>query len=249
MNRLFIRIGHVLAVFALLFATACETPVPEELKIDVSPLSVVIPAEGGTAEVKATVPLAWKVEINATWLTMSPSSGEKGSHTIVFSAQKNETGETRTAAAVISIDNPDLSEVDPVTVTISQASVEVTPPEPEPELTLSSNSLAIGHEGGNLSVKVTSNVAWTASAEAADVTVTPSRGEAGETTVVIAVAENKVEQNRQTRVTFTYSDKTAVLTISQEAAPHQEDPEFGVGGEINGWTYGGDIDFEEFDLT
>ena len=251
MNKLLIRIGHALAVIVL-FATACDTPLPENLKIEVDPLSVVIPAEGGTAEVNATVPLAWKVDLNATWLTMSPTSGEKGSYTIVFSAQKNETGETRTASAVISIDSPELSEVAPATVTISQPAVEVTPPEPEPELTLSpSGTLTIGYEGGNLSVKVTSNVPWTASAGAEDVTVTPARGEAGETNVVIAVAENKVEQNRETRVTFTYADKTAVLTIAQEAAPHQEEPapEFGVGGEVNGWTYGVDIVFEEVDLT
>lgn len=254
MKRFLMRIGHALAVFAFLCATACETPENGDVTIEVNPLSVVIPAEGGTAEVKATVPLAWKVDIQADWLEMSPSSGAKGSYTIVFSASKNETGQTRTASAVISIDDPEVEGVEPVTVAISQPSVEVTPPgpgpDPDPELTLSpSGTLSIGHEGGRLSLTVTSNVAWTASVEAADVTVTPASGDAGETTVVISVAENKVEKARETSVTFSYAGKTAVVTIAQEAAPHQEDLGFGVGGEVNGWTYGGTIDFEEVDLT
>ena len=250
MNKFLVRIGRALAVFALLSATACEMPENGDLKIDVNPLSVVIPAEGGTAEVNATVPLAWKVDIKADWLEMSPSSGEKGSYTIVFSASKNETGQTRTASAVISIDDPDLTDVDPVTVTVSQPAAEVTPQQPDPVLSFSTgNSLTVGHEGGRLSLTVTSNVAWTASTEAADVTITPASGEAGETAVVISVAENKLEEARETRVTFSYAGKTAVITIAQEAAPHQEDPEFGVGGEVNGWTYGGTIGFEEVDLT
>ena len=343
MIKTFMRIGFALGAFAMLFATACEEVAPDELNFKVSPLSVSIAAEGGSAEVQAEIPLAWSVSFQADWLRMAPTSGDKGTYTLVFSAQKNDTGETRTATAVVSVQNTQETDFQPITITVIQTSVAVVPPTPdpalsfsngtsfhldekggtvrftvtsnvpwtlenslsdftvtptsgqagetgvvvtvpantvekertavltfkyadktaqvsitqdaatpappEPQLTISpSNSITAGYEGGSFTLTVTSNVEWTASKEAEDVSIRPTSGSAGTTTVVSAVAENKVEKVRETRVTFTYSGKTAVVTITQAAAPHQDNPAVGVGGEINGWEYGGTITFEETEI-
>ena len=333
--------GLLCGAIAMLFAIGCEEEAPEELTFSVSPRSVSIPAEGGSAEVKAEVPAAWSVDIDARWVQIVPASGDKGTYTIVFSAQKNDTGETRTATAVVSVMKTDEA-TDPasITITVIQTSVAVEPPAPDPVLTFSGetsynmdekggvvqfsvnsnvpwtvenslqaftvtptsgvagetavvvtvpentvqearrailtfkygtkssqvtisqdaakptppepsltlsagNKMTIGYQGGSLRLTVSSNVAWTASVEADDISVKPSSGEAGDPAVVIEIAENKVEKNRETHITFSYSDKSVVLTIVQEAAPHQENPEVGIAGEINGWQYGGTISFEE----
>ena len=341
MSKTFTRMGLALMAFAALFATACEeAPINEVIKVD--PPSVTIKAEGGSATVSAQIPLAWSVSINASWVSMTPSSGDKGTYTFVFTAEKNETGETRTAQAVVSVSVPDAT-VPPVPITITQPSVTVDPPQPpvtptisfspttsyeldadggavrfivtsnvawtvenslpaftvaptsgqagetgvvvtvpqnttqearqavltfhygdktaqvtvsqaapkapEPSLTFSSgDKLTIGHQGGRLTLKVTSNVAWTATTEAADVTINPAGGSAGETAIVIEVGANTVESNRVTHITFAYAGKTATLTITQEAAPHQENPPVGIGSEVKGWEYGGNIVFEEVDI-
>lgn len=77
-------------------------------------------------------------------------------------------------------------------------------PEADPEIIFSSNNpeLVFTSLGGDLAISFTSAAKWTASVDKAWCTVSPSRGEAGECTVVLNAGEN-----------FTYSEREVVLTI------------------------------------
>lgn len=77
-----------------------------------------------------------------------------------------------------------------------------------------------------VSVKVKSNVAWTASAVGEWYSLSAVSGEAGETSVDVAVTENGTTNERKAQVTFSAEGRTAVLSIVQ----HGIDPDLSVAG-------------------
>ena len=87
-------------------------------------------------------------------------------------------------------------------------------------------SLVLGPGKGTVSVKVNSNAAWTASAAGEWYSLSLATGEAGETTVDVAVTENGTIEERNAHVTFSAEGKTAVLSIAQRGI----DPELSVAG-------------------
>jgi len=239
MNRLSKRTGILLAGAALFAFSSCDgNTVTELLKIDVSQKSVTIPAEGGSGSVSITVPLKWEATVSGSWFSVSPTSGEAGTATLNFEAQKNETGETRTGSATVSAEG-----LDAVTITVSQPSVEVTPPVPDTELGASVESLSFEAAGGSLSFEISANKDWTASvANAAWLTLDKTSGNGGATLVATA-AENTAAEARRAVITVTSEEKTVSVTVSQKAA--EPDVVGGIGGDVDDWDDGPDLDFDE----
>ena len=95
-------------------------------------------------------------------------------------------------------------------------------PEPQPEaaLSLDKSVAAFEAEGGFETVNVTSNVAWTA-AGPEWISIAPASGN-GDTAVKLTAAVNEVQEARSGKVTFTYSDKTAEVSVNQAAAAAPE---------------------------
>ncbi len=87
-------------------------------------------------------------------------------------------------------------------------------------LALDTETLDFDHAGGTGTVKViTKNETWTATVAGEGVTVNPTQGPAGETSVTVTMAKNEGNM-RSATVTFAVpSGKSKVLTVNQAAAP------------------------------
>lgn len=93
--------------------------------------------------------------------------------------------------------------------------------EPVPETTLSLDDAAnatlnLSTEACQKVVNFTTNVAWTASADAEWITVTPAEGVAGTAIeLTIAVTENDTYDNRAGKVTITAAEKAVEIAVNQ----------------------------------
>jgi len=219
MDKLFTKIGILLAGVAFFALFSCEENGPDgpdvpdvQLKIDLSTKSVDIPAEGGSFSVTATIPVSWNVTASESWFSVSPSSGEVGAATLVFGADKNESGETRTGTATVSAEG-----LQSVSITVSQASVEVVPPVPDTELSVSPERLSFGPDAGTLTLGITANKDWKVSADNSWVTVDKSSGN-GNAQVSVSVTKNVSTSSRSAVITVVSEEKSATVSVVQEGA-------------------------------
>lgn len=219
MDKLFNKIGILLAGVAFFALFSCEENSPDgpdvpdvQLKIDLSTKSVDIPAEGGSFSVTATIPVSWNVIASESWFSVSPSSGEAGAATLVFGADKNESGETRTGTATVSAEG-----LQSVSITVSQASVEVVPPVPDTELSVSPERLSFGPDAGTLTLGITANKDWKVSADNSWVTVDKSSGN-GNAQVSVSVTKNVSTSSRSAVITVVSEEKSATVSVVQEGA-------------------------------
>ena len=244
MDKLFNKIGILLAGVAFFALASCgedglvgpDGP-DVQLKIDLSTKSVSIPAEGGTFSVTATIPVSWNVTASESWFSISPSSGEAGAATLVFGADKNESGEPRTGTATVSAEG-----LQSVSITVSQASVEVAPPVPDTELSVSPERLSFSADAGSDSFVITANKDWKVSADNAPWIAFDKASGNGNASIRVSVTKNTVQQERSAVITVVSEEKTVSVTVVQAAA--EPDPEdVGIGGGVNDWGDGNDIGF------
>lgn len=152
---------------------------------------------GGSDVVAVTSNTNWTATVSdgADWVTVAPSNGEAGETAATVTVAANETAEARNAT---------------VTFVAGEASVEYSVSQEALSVTLSQSNFAVAGEGGNTTVSVTANAAWTAASSADWVTVDPAAGETGATEVTVTVAENPVEEERTATVTFAINENVKV---------------------------------------
>lgn len=84
----------------------------------------------------------------------------------------------------------------------------------DPELSLSTGQASLKAEGGSVSVTVSSNMNWTATGDPW-ITISPSSGNKGTSTVNMTVGANTGSSIRKGGVTFTCGSLTRSVTITQ----------------------------------
>ncbi len=117
---------------ALLLCAGCDM-IPTVTPF--SPLSqtVEINAAGGSITVAFSAPAAWSASCDAEWLTLSATSGEKGTNALTLSATRNDSGAER--QVVISLNAAELNENG--SITVSQKAYEAPgsdDPSPDPSV-------------------------------------------------------------------------------------------------------------------
>ena len=117
---------------ALLLCAGCDM-IPTVTPF--SPLSqtVEINAAGGSITVAFSAPAAWSASCDAEWLTLSATSGEKGTNALTLSASRNDSGAER--QVVISLNAAELNENG--SITVSQKAYEAPgsdDPSPDPSV-------------------------------------------------------------------------------------------------------------------
>ncbi|MBQ9475472.1 MAG: BACON domain-containing protein, partial [Bacteroidales bacterium] len=104
-------------------------------------------------------------------------------------------------------------------------------------IAVSATSASVGADASTAAVTVSSSAAWTASSSATWLTLSASKGNAGDTKVTLSAAKN-TGAARSAKVTFTCDTKTAVVTVNQSASSGATIAEFAkaFAGILDVWT-------------
>ena len=209
---------------ACLLAAACSPTDGESTtaSLEVSPSSLTFGAEDTTPQeitVTATgVEWEYAVPSSADWITVDDGTAGK----LLVSVAKNPTAEKRTAS--IRITAKDNNDLEPVSVTVTQAGSET----PEVySLTVDPAALTFEAEGAaGQSVKVTASgegITWSAAIDEAAkewITLSATEGAEGETTLTVTVQDNPDTAERSANVTLTPSVESVgpkAIRVTQEA--------------------------------
>ncbi len=159
---------------------------------EISPTSQSFEASGGTGSVNVIVASGcnWTARSNANWITITAGSSGSGNGTVSYSVSAN-TGAARTGTLTIAGQN--------FTVTQNGASCSYS-------ISPTSQSFEANGGTGSVSVTTTGGCNWTASSNAAWVTITAGGNGSGNGTVSYSVAANTSSNSR-----------TSMLTIAGQA--------------------------------
>ena len=186
-------------------------------------------AAAGRVTVQLSANYAWTAEASESWIAVSPASGDAGAQ-VVISVSENTVVSAREGKVVFRSEG-------------LTAEFAVKQKGATPVLEASPTSAQLPAEGGEFRFTVTSNMAWTATAGVAWITLAPASGDGGTVSVVGTVAANDTYEVRTATVTISAGDQASVtIVVSQEAA---ENPVGGVGGDVNDWGDGGDVIFNQ----
>ena len=152
----------------------------------------------------------WTASSDASWLTVTPASGKASDAkvSITIKAEKNDTFDARTAKVNVTAGE------NSAVITVNQAGKDVV-------FTLSDQQLNAETAGLEKTIEFESNADWTASSDASWLTVTPASGKASDAKVSITIKaeKNTLAKTRNAKVSVSAGSKSAVITVSQEAAP------------------------------
>ena len=168
--------------------------------------------ESTAAGSSMTIDIDSNVEFTASssesWCKVNPTSLESGKNSVDITIDANPKTESRSAVVTFSNEQYDYS----TTISVSQVAFV-------PNLEIDSEAIKATSEGTAKSVAVTSNISWSASCDADWVTITPTYGEKGNSTLKITVAANTKTVAREAVVTISNSEYKIEkqIAISQEA--------------------------------
>ena len=170
--------------------------------------SIAASVEGVTKSVSVAGNISWVATCESDWVTLTPANGEKGTSTLKVSVAKNTSTSSRTAT--VKVVNSEYRVEKQITIT-QEAFV--------PELEVSDNFVSAKNEGEVKQITVTSNVPWTATCEAAWVTLSPVKGTKGTTTFTITVASNAFTAARSAKVSIVNREYsiTKEIDVNQRA--------------------------------
>ena len=109
---------------------ACDSAsgLPADKSAVITKDAVQLPPEGGRESVELTSPMDWSVTTNASWIQFDPPRGSAGTVLLTVSADKNDTGEARSALLHIIV-----GDAASLQLRVSQEPYTETPPGPGPD--------------------------------------------------------------------------------------------------------------------
>jgi hypothetical protein len=186
-------------------------PQPPACSYEVAPVAHAIAAGGAATSVTVTAAggCAWSAASAVTWITVTEGGAGSGNGTVRFTVAAN-TGAARSGTLTIA------GRAVTVNQAASAAPGPAPPPQPEPcAYTVAPTTHSAGAAGGQASSTVTaaSGCTWTATSQAAWITITQGASGAGSGTVQFTIAANTGAARTGT---ITVAGQT--VTVSQEAA-------------------------------
>ncbi|MBU1115315.1 MAG: fibronectin type III domain-containing protein [Bacteroidetes bacterium] len=150
--------------------------------------------------------LTWSVSDNASWLSVSPTSGTNGG-SVTISCTAN-SGASRSGTVTVS------SNVGSKTISVSQSSGPAI-------LSLSTTSTSFGYSGGSSAFSITNSgyntLTWTVSDNAIWLSVSPTSGTNGGSVTISCTANSGASRSGTVTVNSNVGSKT--ISVSQSAAP------------------------------
>ena len=177
-----------------------------ELKNPEAIQDLVFDNETRSIDVNFKAPAAWNIKIDeAGWIAVRPMSGEQGDASIEVSADINDNYDNRTGRVTISCGKG-----------IKDVSFEVTQVQKD-ALVLAKDNYAVKEEGGEIKIKVGSNIDYSITIDNDWISQTKTRAFV-EKELVFMVAKNNTHAARSGKITFASKDGSLKqeVTIEQE---------------------------------
>ena len=191
--------------------TPTPTPKPEEKpKVEVTTTAPILSQEGESATVTFTSTDSWTIDVtegrSVSWCSVTPTSGNKGTHTLTVTTTANDTYDERNAKVTIKAGTTTQSFV----VTQKQ----------KDGLIVTSNKMEVGTEGGEIAIEVKANVKYEYEIEeAAQSWIVSSNSRAlTASTLKFKVSENEDVSKREGKITIRSGELSETVTIYQEGS-------------------------------
>ena len=208
------KLTKYLSFLLPLFIAGCETTVGLNIDEVVTSYteSLSFTAEGGEDAIEFDILCDWEASISedADWLTLNKYSGNSGGNYINVTAEENKTIEAREAVITIYNDIYGLYK----DITVYQE-------ENTPYIALSNNELEFDINESSKSIEVESSIPWSATIVSNSdwLTITPTKGDKGKTTLKVTVKDNNTIDVRSAIIKIENSEYniSKVLTIDVKA--------------------------------
>lgn len=165
-------------------------------------------ADGGTQSITIIAGSSWSVTDAPSWVTVSPSSGSNGKIQIVVTASRNY--ETSRRTGTVSLGGADYR----MSFSVSQDAALVSD-----EISASVSSMSFTANGESMNMSVTSNFSWSTIDKPSWITISPSSGSSGTTSLTITASKSSSTTSRTGTITFgKASSATVPISVSQAAA-------------------------------
>jgi hypothetical protein len=184
------------------FGTITEAASTSTLSLSATELNFAFAGEQQSFNITSNV--NWTVSSNASWLTISPTSGSNDG-TVTATTSPNNATTSRTATITITGEG-----VTSQTITVTQAGLS-------PTLSISTTSLTFVAAGESKSIDVYSNTSWTATSNASWLTISPTSG-SNDGSVEIKAAVNTNTSQRTATVVISNGETSESVSITQAAA-------------------------------
>ena len=191
-------------------------PTPDDkpsIEIPASQSSPVLEQAGGTASISFTTDAAWTASTSenltraASWISVSPTSGNAGSHTLTITASENSTYDERNATVTLKAGTTSK------TFTVKQKQKDA--------LTVTSSKIELTAIGGQATIEVKANVQYQYEIEqSAQSWITRTATTRGLTSSTLAfnVVENEDKEKREGKITIRSGELSEIVTIYQEGS-------------------------------
>ncbi len=190
----------LLFAFAAIVLATCNNPVePDTKKLSVDPAVITCPDMGGDYEIALTANAAWSVTSDASWVSVSPQSGDGNAVISVRIAVNKEN--TESYAKLVFTSAGETAELSITRAPKAAPALEV----------VSDKEIFTPKNGGEYTIKVESNIRWSISSNASWAKVSKGVSQNNDN-ITVTVAE-----------ATTPNETTATLTI----APYGEGKEAG----------------------
>ena len=218
------NILHILLLAMIAFCWSCSgggedvptpsptpTPKPEEKpKVELTTTAPVLAQESGSATVTFTSTDSWTIDVTegraASWCSVTPTSGNKGTNTLTITTAANDTYDERNAKVTIKAGTTTQSFV----VTQKQ----------KDGLTVTSNKVEVDAEGGGIAIEVKANVKFEYEMdESAKAWIVPNESRAlTVSTLKFTVSENEDTSQREGKITIRSGELSETVTVYQEGS-------------------------------
>ena len=195
---------------ALISACACSGSDSDEpannnqdVVINVSPDNIDVTNETTSTKISVSANADWSITSDASWCKCFPSGGLKNTPTeISLSIEANTEAIERQTVLTVSSGKTSKK------ITVTQT--------PSPSVMPSTGVLNFGAQGGTATVTVNANIAWQLIFTPAEwISVSPVKGDAGETLITFVCKSNDTSENRKLQLTVDGGNKSADITVTQ----------------------------------
>ena len=170
-----------------------------DVTFTITPESAEVDFNKQTVDFSITATSDWSISSEDLWVSVSPSGGLKNKATTVTATISANTDQnTRTTNLIVKSG--------------SERKAIVVTQTPDEKASVTPAAISLGGQATATSITITSNVAWTLTADQTWITPAATTGKAGTCEVAISITENDTQEARTGKITISSSQSQKELT-------------------------------------